>query len=65
MSKRLIIVILAILIVGFCTVWATITNMEALAVTGVTGLIGIIGYYVNQETKRPSGTNPKDDEYKS
>jgi len=55
MSKRFAGFILIILIVGFCTVWATVTNMEALAVSGVTGLLGIAAYYFNQETKRPSG----------
>ena len=53
-SKRFSLVVAAFVIVGGMGITSLFVGMEAIGVTCATGMCGLIGYYVNQETKRPS-----------
>ncbi len=53
-SKRFTLVACAFVTVAGMGIGSLFTGMEAVGVTCATGMCALIGYYVKQETTRPS-----------
>ena len=58
-SKRFFFVASAFVVLGFMGVVSVLNGMEGIGSTVAISLAGIVSWYIQNETKRPSGQTPK------